>query len=175
MTFRSRTLYQLSYNGKTRKTQFRRACQELNGDLPITDALPTELQRPCQETGPTKKPALSKLYEILWWTGEDSNLRSSQGATDLQSVAISRSATRPGHSPAKRPPKRGSHCGETISIQRKDRPPQHRLAPDRRVEPKRPLTQHPPRGQACLAPTPAILLIFAFRARYSAGQRRNLL
>ena len=45
MTFRSRTLYQLSYNGKTRKTQFRRACQELNGDLPITDALPTELQR----------------------------------------------------------------------------------------------------------------------------------
>jgi hypothetical protein len=30
-----------------------------------------------------------------WWTGEDSNLRSPQGAADLQSAAISRSATRP--------------------------------------------------------------------------------
>jgi hypothetical protein len=72
-----------------------------------------------------------------------------------------------------RPPKRGSYCGETISIQRKDRPPQHRLAPDRRVETKRPLTQHPPGGHVCLAPTPAILLLFAFRRRYSAGQRRK--
>src|ERR1043166_1485346 len=30
-----------------------------------------------------------------WWTGEDSNLRSPQGAADLQSAAISRSATCP--------------------------------------------------------------------------------
>ena len=28
-----------------------------------------------------------------WWTGEDSNLRSSQGAADLQSAAINHSAT----------------------------------------------------------------------------------
>jgi hypothetical protein len=40
VTFRSRTLYQLSYNGKTRIVR-----QKLNGDLPITNALPTELQR----------------------------------------------------------------------------------------------------------------------------------
>src|SRR5690242_2257186 len=32
-----------------------------------------------------------------WWTGEDSNLRSPQGAADLQSAAISRSATCPHH------------------------------------------------------------------------------
>ena len=30
-----------------------------------------------------------------WWTGEDSNLRSSQGAADLQSAAINHSATCP--------------------------------------------------------------------------------
>src|SRR3990167_6691528 len=30
-----------------------------------------------------------------WWTGEDSNLRSPQGAADLQSAAINHSATRP--------------------------------------------------------------------------------
>src|SRR5207302_5624323 len=35
-----------------------------------------------------------------WWTGEDSNLRSSQGAADLQSAAINRSATCPDLAPA---------------------------------------------------------------------------
>ena len=34
----------------------------------------------------------------FWWTGEDSNLRSPQGAADLQSAAINRSATRPQNS-----------------------------------------------------------------------------
>jgi hypothetical protein len=30
-----------------------------------------------------------------WWTGEDSNLRSPQGAADLQSAGFSHSPTRP--------------------------------------------------------------------------------
>src|SRR5262249_35613722 len=55
---------------------------------------------------------LTTVYEISWWTGEDSNLRSSQGATDLQSVAISRSATRPNRSPAIIPPKRDQITGK---------------------------------------------------------------
>src|SRR5436309_2875333 len=59
-------------------------------------ALPTELQRPKEQS------------TNFWWTGEDSNLRSSQGATGLQPVAISRSATRPALSPAVIPPKRES-------------------------------------------------------------------
>src|SRR5258708_10845899 len=32
---------------------------------------------------------------IRWWTGEDSNLRSPQGAADLQSAGFSHSPTRP--------------------------------------------------------------------------------
>ena len=39
-----------------------------------------------------------------WWTGEDSNLRSPQGAAGLQPAAISRSATRP----------RTAHYGEPL-------------------------------------------------------------
>jgi hypothetical protein len=38
------------------------------------------------------------LYQALsesWWTGEDSNLRSPQGAADLQSAGFSHSPTRP--------------------------------------------------------------------------------
>src|SRR5690348_4027512 len=31
-----------------------------------------------------------------WWTGKDSNLRSPQGAADLQSAGFSHSPTRPG-------------------------------------------------------------------------------
>ena len=30
-----------------------------------------------------------------WWTGKDSNLRTSQGGTDLQSVGFNHSPTRP--------------------------------------------------------------------------------
>src|SRR5271156_6209113 len=33
---------------------------------------------------------------MQWWTGEDSNLRSPQGAADLQSAGFSHSPTRPG-------------------------------------------------------------------------------
>src|SRR5579863_8704651 len=44
-----------------------------------------------QETAPTR----SRLRSNSWWTGEDSNLRSSQGAADLQSAAINHSATCP--------------------------------------------------------------------------------
>ena len=50
-------------------------------------------------------PASSVLGEILagtlfhelesWWTGKDSNLRSPQGAADLQSAGINHSPTRP--------------------------------------------------------------------------------
>src|ERR1043166_4748904 len=37
----------------------------------------------------------SIVVVIILWTGEDSNLRSPQGAADLQSAAINRSATCP--------------------------------------------------------------------------------
>src|SRR5258708_38589823 len=41
---------------------------------------------------------------IWWWTGEDSNLRSPQGAADLQSAGFSHSPTRPhGESQHRRP------------------------------------------------------------------------
>src|SRR5713101_7739198 len=36
---------------------------------------------------------------IRWWTGEDSNLRSPQGAADLQSAGFSHSPTRPRKNP----------------------------------------------------------------------------
>jgi hypothetical protein len=42
-------------------------------------------------------PALSSLAAFeSWWTGKDSNLRSPQGAADLQSAGFSHSPTRPG-------------------------------------------------------------------------------
>jgi hypothetical protein len=47
---------------------------------------------------PGKMPgsmARAKFSIQSWWTGEDSNLRSSQGAADLQSAAINHSATCP--------------------------------------------------------------------------------
>ena len=46
--------------------------------------------------------AVSNFFDIFksWWTGEDSNLRSSQGAADLQSAAINHSATCPTCLPA---------------------------------------------------------------------------
>src|ERR1700704_4073311 len=37
----------------------------------------------------------SAQRETWWWTGEDSNLRSPQGAADLQSAGFSHSPTRP--------------------------------------------------------------------------------
>src|SRR5262249_46007379 len=91
------------------------------GDLPITDALPTELQR---LTVGRQIRGLNFILRNFWWTGEDSNLRSSQGATDLQSVAISRSATRPALHPQCSLQKRDEHCRETISIQGLGRLPQ---------------------------------------------------
>jgi hypothetical protein len=40
--------------------------------------------------------SILKLLKIFdWWTGEDSNLRSPQGAADLQSAGFSHSPTRP--------------------------------------------------------------------------------
>jgi hypothetical protein len=47
-------------------------------------------------------PAVSSRYRFqrvrdgIWWTGKDSNLRSPQGAADLQSAGFSHSPTRPG-------------------------------------------------------------------------------
>jgi hypothetical protein len=35
------------------------------------------------------------IQERAWWTGKDSNLRSPQGAADLQSAGFSHSPTRP--------------------------------------------------------------------------------
>ena len=37
----------------------------------------------------------AKQLQILWWTGKDSNLRTSQGGTDLQSVGFNHSPTCP--------------------------------------------------------------------------------
>src|SRR6266849_5482633 len=55
-----------------------------------------------------------------WWTGEDSNLRSPQGAADLQSAGFSHSPTRPENSsgaqkphPAKSLVTHQAHPGET--------------------------------------------------------------
>ena len=39
------------------------------------------------------------VLAIQWWTGEDSNLRSPQGAADLQSAGFSHSPTRPARTP----------------------------------------------------------------------------
>src|SRR5258707_9353872 len=36
-------------------------------------------------------------FKRAWWTGKDSNLRSPQGAADLQSAGFSHSPTRPGN------------------------------------------------------------------------------
>jgi hypothetical protein len=43
------------------------------------------------------------LQARRWWTGEDSNLRSPQGAADLQSAGFSHSPTRPAYSSGTQP------------------------------------------------------------------------
>ena len=51
------------------------------------------------ERGQTSGKAVTRLTEAVdrngWWTGKDSNLRTSQGGTDLQSVGFNHSPTRP--------------------------------------------------------------------------------
>src|SRR5258708_5397144 len=47
---------------------------------------------------PGKNPAGTLVTKLeSWWTGKDSNLRSPQGAADLQSAGFSHSPTRPGN------------------------------------------------------------------------------
>ena len=47
---------------------------------------------------PAKNPAGTLVTKLeSWWTGKDSNLRSPQGAADLQSAGFSHSPTRPGN------------------------------------------------------------------------------
>ena len=59
-----------------------------------------------------------------WWTGEDSNLRSSQGAADLQSAAINHSAT----CPLRRP--QVSNCAALLNCDASHlRRPTHTSAP----------------------------------------------
>src|SRR6202023_3679404 len=70
-------------------------------------ALPTELPRPSRlnpldslHRTPLRQlasgPATGRIQSLRdWWTGEDSNLRSPQGAADLQSSGFSHSPTRP--------------------------------------------------------------------------------
>ena len=60
--------------------------RDRTGDLVLTKDALYQLSY----IGPAKPSALR-----FWWTGEDSNLRSPQGAADLQSAAINHSATRP--------------------------------------------------------------------------------
>ena len=88
--------------------------------LPVSDArLSSGSQGPKYPLEPLITPssqisrlAVSRGYSAGeptkgWWTGEDSNLRSPQGAADLQSAAISRSATCPRHANHSKPP-----CGD---------------------------------------------------------------
>ena len=60
-----------------------------------TPALPRPHTRPSRWPNDSQLSAHSarKTPKIRWCTGEDSNLRSSQGAADLQSAAINHSAT----------------------------------------------------------------------------------
>ena len=54
----------------------------------------TSASRVPQEKSCRDFPTFTKLES--WWTGKDSNLRSPQGAADLQSAGFSHSPTRPG-------------------------------------------------------------------------------
>src|SRR5208282_1440512 len=49
----------------------------------------------CREPTVSCKPQDYFVRARRWWTGEDSNLRSPQGAADLQSAGFSHSPTRP--------------------------------------------------------------------------------
>jgi hypothetical protein len=60
-----------------------------NNPKPIADLLPSPTKASSVPTT-TQIPLPDRTH---WCTGEDSNLRSSQGAADLQSAAINRSAT----------------------------------------------------------------------------------
>ena len=79
MTFRYRTLYQLSYNGLTYSLAHNAAGRELF----------------CLKTIERVRRCALKNSSKLWWTGKDSNLRTSQGGTDLQSVGFNHSPTCP--------------------------------------------------------------------------------
>ena len=53
----------------------------------------------CSVSKPSSGPtAGARQHPRRWWTGEDSNLRSPQGAADLQSAGFSHSPTRPAKS-----------------------------------------------------------------------------
>ena len=90
MTFRSRTLYQLSDNGQTLKPPSNRS-----GTVTFRSRTLYQLSY----NGPS-----TTVYETLWWTGKDSNLRNAQGVTDLQSVGFNHSPTRPDRAPTVLPP-----------------------------------------------------------------------
>ena len=82
-----------------RETGIEPATNSLEGCDSTTELLP----RPITETRKSKFGARNTVGEFrvsilelqTWWTGEDSNPRSSQGAAGLQPAAINHSATCP--------------------------------------------------------------------------------
>src|SRR4030095_8995173 len=107
--------YQLSYVGPTleRETGIEPATNSLEGCDSTTELLPPAQGTGCRASARTagmpgqKIPTASEppkktmphrqqtAWLPLWWREEDSNLRSSQGAADLQSAAINHSAISP--------------------------------------------------------------------------------
>ena len=67
--------------------------QALAAHLSLTAHMPRF--RPPTNIASCDCPAASRRTASYWWTGEDSNLRSPQGAADLQSAGFSHSPTRP--------------------------------------------------------------------------------
>src|SRR5205823_9703011 len=107
-------LYQLSYPGRT--------CSAPHSRKPLPFAAHVSLAASLPRFGPLSNIASCDCPAVIanhftgdrfaattsansrtenWWTGEDSNLRSPQGAADLQSAGFSHSPTRPRKIPAR--------------------------------------------------------------------------
>jgi hypothetical protein len=92
---------------------WRRLCRDLDRARTSLHAIALRLLRTALDDSPIRcrsspvglrhfyfyRPEFPKAQPLLayeyWWTGEDSNLRSPQGAADLQSAGFSHSPTRP--------------------------------------------------------------------------------
>ena len=90
----SRRLRSAYANHMERETGFEPATIGLEGRDSTAELLPPEVLTLASDSAPAFR-ARPRPARKSWWTGEDSNLRSPQGAADLQSAAFSHSATRP--------------------------------------------------------------------------------
>src|SRR5271163_2518035 len=83
-------LYQLSYPGSYRSPHFPARClQNCRWGCRASESPQPFNKRP------SDCPTIRLSNAGYWWTGKDSNLRSPQGAADLQSAGFSHSPTRP--------------------------------------------------------------------------------